>query len=67
MNKSDKTSNTFTFEIVAEMLNGFQDMKCKSKQLEFEINKINNLLSDSDLVDSMTFCSESGDGIKEVI
>ena len=63
MNNSDKT-NAFTFEIVAEMLNGFQDMKRKAMQLEFEINKLNSLVSDSDIINSMTFGSAEGDKIK---
>ena len=61
MNNSD---NTFTFEIVAEMLINYQDMKCKASQLEFELTAFKNLISDSEFIDAMSLASPQGNGVQ---
>ena len=64
MNNSDKSNNIFTFEIVAEMLSNYQDMKRKASQLEFELTALKNLISDSEYIDAMSLASPQGDGVQ---
>jgi len=64
MNNSDKTNNIFTFEIVSEMLNNYQEMKRNASQLEFELTALKTIISDSEFIDAMSLSSPQGDSVQ---
>jgi len=60
----DKSNNKFTSDMVVEMLSNYTSMQRKALQLEFEIKQIKSLITEDDMIESMTFNSDLQDKVK---